>query len=68
MALAGKITMTGTAYYAYDTALLVALDARLGIDGNIDDTAQRAPVSIVYVRSIRSATSQQAHSPQPRRT
>ncbi len=54
MALAGTITMKGTAYYDYATALLVALDATLAIDGNIDDSARRAPVSIVYARSIRS--------------
>ncbi|BDE05714.1 hypothetical protein WPS_09900 [Vulcanimicrobium alpinum] len=68
MALAGTITMTGTAYYSYDTALLVALDAKLGIDGNIDDVSRRAPVAITYVRSIRAIPSQQARTPQPRRT
>jgi hypothetical protein len=56
MQLAGSITMHGTAYYDYTTALLVALDAELAIDGNIDDSATRAPVSIVYARSIRSAS------------
>ena len=55
MQLAGSITMKGTAYYAYSTALLLSLDATLAIDGNIDDAAQRSPVSIVYSRSIRSA-------------
>ena len=70
MALAGTITMKGTAYYAYATALLVALDATLAIDGNLDATAHKSPVSIVYSRSIRSATGQQAASikPAPRRT
>jgi hypothetical protein len=57
MQLAGAITMRGTAYYDYTTALLVSLDAELAIDGNIDDpAATRAPVSIVYARSIRSAS------------
>ena len=69
MALAGAIKMKGTAYYAYETALLVSLDATLAIDGNIDDSARRAPVSIVYSRSIRSAPAQQtARTPLPRRT
>jgi len=70
MALAGTITMTGTAYYDYATALLVALDATLAIDGNLDDSAHRAPVSIVYVRSIRSAAGQESArlAPSPRRT
>lgn len=66
MALAGAIKMKGTAYYAYDTALLVALDATLGIEGNIDDSARRAPVSILYARSIRAQGGQQtAHTPAP---
>ena len=68
MALAGTITMKGTAYYDYATALLVALDATLAIDGNLDDSAHRAPVSIVYARSIRSAPparSRRASSPPP---
>lgn len=70
MALAGIITMKGTAYYDYATALLVALDATLAIDGNIDDSAHRAPVSIVYARSIRSAPGQESARvvPSPRRT
>jgi hypothetical protein len=70
MALAGTITMKGTAYYDYATALLVALDATLTIDGNLDDSAHRAPVSIVYARSIRSAPGQESARvvPAPRRT
>ncbi|HEY0383698.1 MAG TPA: hypothetical protein VGC72_16015 [Candidatus Elarobacter sp.] len=70
MALAGTITMKGTAYYDYATALLVALDATLAIDGNLDDSARRAPVSIVYARSIRSAAREQSAriAPAPRRT
>lgn len=68
--LAGTIAMKGTAYYAYDTALLLALDATLAIDGNLDATATRSPVSIIYTRSIRHATREQAASikPLPRRT
>jgi len=69
MALAGAIRMKGTAYYAYTTALLVSLEATLAIDGNIDDSARRAPVSIVYTRSIRAAAGQQAaRTPNPRGT
>jgi len=68
--LAGTITMKGTAYYSYENALLLALDATLSIDGNIDDAAQRSPLSIVYARSIRSAAGQEAArvTPAPRRT
>ncbi len=68
--LAGSITMKGTAYYGYSNALLLALDATLGIAGTIDDAAQRSPVSIVFARSIRSADGEQAARivPAPRRT
>ncbi len=68
--LAGTITMKGTAYYGYANALLLALDATLAIDGNIDDAAQRSPISIVYARSIRTAQGQEAArvTPAPRRT
>ncbi len=70
LALAGAITMKGTAYYAYGSALLLALDATLAIDGNLDDSARHAPVSIVYARSIRSAQGQQTArlTPAPHRT
>lgn len=59
LALAGTMTMRGTAYYAYDTALLLALDATLSIDGNLDAAAKKSPVSIVYQRSIRPAAGQE---------
>jgi hypothetical protein len=70
MQLAGTITMKGTAYYDYGSALLLALDATLAIDGNLDDTAHRSPVSIVYTRSIHSAEGSEAARivPVPRRT
>ncbi|HEX3463778.1 MAG TPA: hypothetical protein VHS78_07000 [Candidatus Elarobacter sp.] len=70
MQLAGSITMKGTAYYAYGSALLLALDATLAIDGNIDDSARRSPVSIVYSRSIHAAEGKEAARivPVPRRT
>jgi hypothetical protein len=71
MALAGSITMKGTAYYDYATTFLVALDATLSIDGNLDDDARRSPVSIVYARSIRmagTATEAARTVPTPRRT
>lgn len=69
MALAGAIKMKGTAYYSYDSWLLLALDATLSIEGNIDDTSRHAPVSIVYARSIRSSSQQAAHlTPTPHPT
>jgi hypothetical protein len=70
LALAGAIKMKGTAYYAYDSALLLALEATLAIEGNLEDSSRRAPVSIVYARSIRSATGRETArlTPLPRRT
>jgi len=70
MQLAGTITMKGTAYYAYGSALLLALDATLAIDGAVDDTERHAPVTIVYTRSIHSAEGRQAARivPVPSRT
>jgi hypothetical protein len=70
MLLAGSITMKGTAYYAYASALLLTLDATLAIDGNLDDSAHRAPVSIVYARSIHTVEGREAARivPVPRRT
>lgn len=49
----GSIAMSGHAYYAYETALLLALDATLAIAGNLDGSAARQPVSLIYRRTIR---------------
>lgn len=54
--VSGTITMKGTAYYAYDGALLTALDATLRIDGKVANTGQNDPVSILYKRTIRPQT------------
>ncbi|GAC1411862.1 MAG: hypothetical protein NVSMB64_21920 [Candidatus Velthaea sp.] len=54
MALSGQIRMSGTAYYTYGDALLLALDATLAIGGNVDERSRRDPVSIVYKRSIKA--------------
>ena len=56
MALSGQIKMNGTAYYTYSDALLLALDATLAIGGNVDDSARRDAVSIVYKRSIKAVS------------
>jgi hypothetical protein len=69
LSLAGQIHMRGVAYYAYDSALLIALDATLEIDGTLDASAQRSPVSIVYQRSLRPAPQQSARAvPAPHAT
>jgi len=56
ISLAGHIRMSGTAYYTYADALMLALDATLSIGGNLNDTGAHAPVSIVYKRTIRAAS------------
>ncbi|MFN2461408.1 MAG: hypothetical protein ABR591_12085 [Candidatus Velthaea sp.] len=58
IALAGHIRMSGTAYYTYADALLLALDATLWIGGNLDDSSGRQPVSIVYRRTIKATPAQ----------
>lgn len=52
-ALAGTITMNGTAYYAYADALLLALDATLQIEGRVANSPRSGPITIVYKRTIR---------------
>jgi len=54
LVLAGRIRMNGTAYYTEAGALLLALNARLSISGNVADNARRDPVEIVYKRSIKA--------------
>jgi hypothetical protein len=58
--LVGTITMSGTAYYDLETALLVALDATVTISGTVSNRQSNDPVKIVYRRTIRS--DDQAHA------
>jgi hypothetical protein len=53
LALHGTIRMNGTAYYAYASALLLALDATLLIEGKVDGPSGNDTVTITYKRSIR---------------
>jgi hypothetical protein len=55
MALGGTISMNGTAYYAYTSALLLALDATLLIEGKIAGPAGDDAVTITYKRVLRPA-------------
>jgi len=57
IALDGRMTMHGIAYYEIDNALLLALDATLRIAGTIDDAHKQTPVTIVYKRTIRANNS-----------
>ncbi len=52
--LAGTIRMDGTAYYALDGAVLVALDATLTIEGKLRNNQAAVPVRITYHRVIRT--------------
>lgn len=54
IAIDGTMHMDGTAYYTKKTALLVALSARLTIDGTMRDRKDETPVHIVYARTIRA--------------
>lgn len=53
-AIAGKIRMDGTAFYDAETALLLALDATLTIDGKLTSDRNQVPVHIVYRRAIKA--------------
>jgi hypothetical protein len=50
----GRMRMDGTAYYALDDAMLLALRARLTIIAQLRENRQTVPVRIVYERSIRA--------------
>jgi hypothetical protein len=54
VSLDGRIRMRGIAYYAYDSAVLRALDTRLTISGTLLGDPERKPVTIVYHRAIRA--------------
>ena len=53
--LSGTMRMNGTAYYAEDGALLLALDATLTIDGKLQSGHDLIPVRITYHRTIKAS-------------
>lgn len=54
--ITGHMTMDGTAYYALDDAMLLALHATLTIDARLrEGQSGSVPVHIVYRRTIRAA-------------
>jgi len=59
LAVSGTITMNGTAYYAYASALLLALDATLVIDGKVNGASGDDAVTIRYTRTIRPTTTRE---------
>jgi hypothetical protein len=68
LTLEGAISMRGTAYYDVKTALLLALQTTVTIEGSVSNRAGKDPVKIVYDRTIRARRSdpaQTARSPQP---
>lgn len=54
ISLHGTIRMSGRAYYTPNTALLLALDAKLQISGTLADASTSDPVKILYRRVIRA--------------
>jgi hypothetical protein len=54
MALRGTIAMNGTAFYAYHSALLLALEATLAIRGTVASPNGSDIVTITYRRAIRA--------------
>ncbi len=54
VAVRGTVKMDGTAYYSRRSGLLVALVAKLSIDGKLRDSKVVTPVHIVYARTIRA--------------
>jgi len=57
--LNGTITMRGTAFYDSASAVLLALDSTVTINGTLSNRAANDPVTITYERKIR------AREPQP---
>jgi hypothetical protein len=53
--LSGTMHMDGTAFYAEQGALLLALDATLTIDGQLQSGKDSVPVKITYHRLIRAS-------------
>jgi|SRR5271156_2711740 len=53
LTLNGSIAMRGTAYYDLGTALLLALETIVTINGNVSNRAGGDSVTIVYSRTIR---------------
>jgi hypothetical protein len=52
--MSGRMRMDGTAYYAVDDAILLALDATLTIEARLKKSGQTTPVRITYRRYIRA--------------
>lgn len=68
LTLEGTISMRGTAYYDVRSALLLALQTTVTIEGTVSNRAGKDPVKIVYDRTIRArrhGTAETARSPEP---
>jgi hypothetical protein len=63
--MSGRMRMDGTAYYAMDDALLLALDATLTIRARLSESAQAVPVQITYRRYIRARDREPVKTPLP---
>jgi hypothetical protein len=63
--MSGRMRMDGTAYYAVDDAMLLALDATLTIAAKLEESAQTIPVEITYRRYIRAQPAPRTPRPTP---
>ncbi len=54
LTLTGTIAMRGTAYYDAQSALLLVLDTKVTITGNVSNRSGKDPVVITYARTIRA--------------
>lgn len=54
IAIRGTMRMQGTAYYSTSSAMLLALNETMRIDGTLDDKEKRTNVAITYARSIKA--------------
>ena len=66
--MSGIMRMDGTAYYAVDTATMLALDITLTIFAHLRDSGRAEPVRIVYRRALRAVDQRSqtaARTPRP---
>jgi len=52
--LRGTIAMRGTAFYDVRTAVLLSLDTKVTISGNVSNRAAKDHVTITFRRSLRA--------------
>jgi hypothetical protein len=63
--VSGRMRLEGTAYYATDDAILLALNAQLTIVAQLHDAENQLPVKITYTREIRGVKAAPSTPPLP---